>query len=86
MKRGGLLPLLALSACVIGRPVRPGVAESAQGPLAPPVTGAPIVPSVAASGDDPDSPAQNASGKLWVHGYWHWDGVRYSWQRGHWEP
>jgi hypothetical protein len=24
--------------------------------------------------------------RVWVRGYWHWDGVRYVWESGRWEP
>ena len=81
--RGALsaLWLTALSGCVIGRSTRPSLNESAQGPLAPPVTGSPVVPQTAPEDGDapPDKPKPGAT---WVAGYWHWDGVRYVWQRG----
>jgi hypothetical protein len=74
----GLIP-----GCVIGRASRPSATESAQGPLAPPVTGAPVVPATLAENSDapPDKPKPGA---VWVQGYWHWDGVKYVWQRGRW--
>ncbi|MET0795575.1 MAG: YXWGXW repeat-containing protein [Polyangiaceae bacterium] len=71
-------------ACVIGRSARPSATESAQGPLAPPVTGAPIVPTTLA--ENSDAPADKAKpGAVWVQGYWHWTGVSYVWQRGRWQ-
>ena len=73
------------TACVINRPARPSLGESAQGPAAVPVTGSPVVPQ---TGPDTDEAAPGAPPKpdsLWVRGYWHWDGVSYVWQRGHWE-
>jgi len=74
--------LSAVSGCVIGRSTRPSGNESAQGPLAAPVTGSPLLPQTAAeSGDAP--PAKAKPGATWMQGYWHWDGVRYVWQRGH---
>jgi WXXGXW repeat (2 copies) len=75
----GLIP-----ACVIGRSARPTATESAQGPLAPPVSGAPVVPATLAENSDapPDKPKP---GTVWVQGYWHWDGVKYVWQRGRWQ-
>jgi hypothetical protein len=81
------IPLLALTAgCVIGRPARPSQSESAQGPSSPPVTGSPIVPQNGASPEDEDAPPAKAKpDAIWVHGYWHWDGVRYVWTRGRWE-
>jgi len=76
--------LTALSGCVIGRSARPSLQESAQGPLSAPVTGSPIVPqSTPQDGDEP--PANAKPGATWVRGYWHWDGVRYVWQRGRWQ-
>jgi hypothetical protein len=78
--------LLALSSCVIGRAERPSQLEAAQGPSAAPVTGSPIVPQVTPDNSEAPSPAKPPTpGSVWVHGYWHWDGVRYVWQRGHWE-
>ena len=75
----GLFP-----ACVIGRSARPTSTESAQGPLAPPVTGSPVVPAILA--ENSDAPPGNAKpGALWIQGYWHYDGVKYVWQRGRWE-
>jgi len=73
--------LIALSGCVIGRSARPSLHESAQGPSAAPVTGSPVVPQTSPADDEtpPDKPKPGAS---WVRGYWHWDGVRYVWQRG----
>ena len=83
--RPSLFTLLLLSAlpaaCVIGRPALPSRTESAQGPLAPPVTGAPVVPSTLA-GPGATPPEKGKPGAVWVDGYWHWDGVRYVWQRG----
>jgi hypothetical protein len=74
----GLIP-----GCVIGRTSRLTAVESAQGPLAPPVTGAPVVPTTLA--ENSDAPPDKAkAGAVWVQGYWHWDGVRYTWQRGRW--
>jgi hypothetical protein len=76
--------LAAVSGCVIGRGTRPSLNESAQGPLAPPVTGSPVVPQTAPADSEapPDKPKPGAT---WVRGYWHWDGVRYVWQRGRWQ-
>jgi hypothetical protein len=71
--------------CVIGRPARQSQFEAAQGPSAPPVTGSPVVPQISApDGDDPP-PANGKPGAVWVRGYWHWDGVRYGWERGRWQ-
>ena len=73
--------LAALSGCVIGRATRPSLNESAQGPLAAPVSGSPVVPQT--SPEDGDAPPDKGKpGATWVRGYWHWDGVRYVWQRG----
>ena len=82
-----LFPLLFAvlgSGCVLGRPTRPSQAESAQGPSAAPVTGSPVVPH-SAPPDEDEPPSAVKPGATWVRGYWHWDGVRYVWQRGRWE-
>ncbi|HYP78333.1 MAG TPA: YXWGXW repeat-containing protein [Polyangiaceae bacterium] len=79
-----LLTSLVSSACVIGRSSRPTLSESAQGPTAPTVNGGPVVPHTAPEPQS-ETPAQAKPGSLWVQGYWHWDGVHYVWQRGHWE-
>ena len=77
----GCLCLTTISGCVIGRSTRPTLHESAQGPLAPKVSGSPVVPqSAPEDGDAP--PEKSKPGASWVRGYWHWDGVRYVWQRG----
>ncbi len=82
------LALLSIAeACVIGRGSRASQSESAQGPLAPAVSGAPVVPqTLAEASDAPAAPGK--PGAVWMQGYWHWDGVRYVWQRGHyaWPP
>ena len=73
-----------LPSCVIGRSTRASSAEAAQGPLAPAVSGAPVAPATLAENSDaPSGPAKPNA--VWVQGYWHWDGVRYVWQRGHWQ-
>lgn len=80
------LALAALtSGCVIGRAARPSQTESAQGPSAVPVTGSPVTPQIGPdTNEGPHGPAPKP-GTVWVRGYWHWDGVSYVWQRGHWE-
>ncbi|HEY5373479.1 MAG TPA: YXWGXW repeat-containing protein [Polyangiaceae bacterium] len=85
------LPLLAFvalssaSGCVIGRPARPSRSESAQGPSAVPVTGSPVVPQNGPDTNEAPPGTPPKPGSIWVRGYWHWDGVSYVWQRGHWE-
>lgn len=83
MSKSLLLPLslAILPACVIGRTARPSQAESAHGPSANPVTGSPVVPQSVPE-DDEAPPTTEKPGFVWVRGYWHWDGVRYVWQRG----
>jgi hypothetical protein len=73
------------ASCVIGRPARQSQLEAAQGPTAPPVTGSPVVPETSAPDGDDAPPAKKKPGAIWVRGYWHWDGVRYVWERGRWE-
>ena len=85
VRRVALLTLsIAVSACVIGRSSRPTQIESAQGPLAPPVTGAPVVPQTLAEDSDAP-PGPGKPGAVWVRGYWHWDGVKHVWVRGRWQ-
>ncbi len=76
--------LATISGCVIGRSARPSLNEAAQGPLAAPVTGSPLVPQSAPEDGD-SAPEKTKPGTTWVRGYWHWDGVRYVWQRGRWQ-
>jgi hypothetical protein len=79
------IALASASGCVIGRPVRPAQNESAQGPSAAPVTGSPVVPQNGPDTNEAPPGAPPKPGRIWVRGYWHWDGVSYVWQRGHWE-
>jgi hypothetical protein len=78
------LAAVLLSGCVIGRSSRPSQVESAQGPAANPVTGSPVVPHTVPA-DEETPPSTEKPGYTWVRGYWHWDGVRYIWQRGRWQ-
>ncbi|MEO8901793.1 MAG: YXWGXW repeat-containing protein [Polyangiaceae bacterium] len=82
-----LVALIALSpACVIGRQTRPSRNESAQGPSGAPVSGSPVVAQVSPDNSEAPSPAKPPKpGSEWHKGYWHWDGVRYVWERGHWQ-
>ena len=81
-----LLVLLLATGCVIGRQERPSLADAARGPSAAPVTGSPVVPQISPDNSETPTPAQPPTpDSVWVHGYWHWDGVRQVWQRGHWE-
>ena len=70
---------------MIGRPARPSQPESAQGPSGAPVTGSPVVPETTPPDADDTPPTKGKPGTIWVRGYWHWDGVRYVWERGRWE-
>ena len=91
LQRAWLIALaLCASGCVIGRPARPSSSQSAQGPSGAAVTvqGSPVLPNSAPRADDEPEPATRTPptpSSLWVRGYWHWDGVDYVWQRGHWE-
>jgi WXXGXW repeat (2 copies) len=78
--------LVALTgSCVIGRATRPSLPEAARGPSEAPVTGRPIPPQTTPADADDPAPAPAKPGSVWVRGYWHWDGVRYVWERGRWE-
>ena len=70
---------------MIGRPARPSQNESAQGPSAAPVTGSPVIPQNGPDTNEAPPGAPPKPGRIWVRGYWHWDGVSYVWQRGHWQ-
>lgn len=80
-----LLGSLGSSGCVIGRSNRPAQSESAHGPSGVAVAGGPVLPQSAPNSQH-EAPSQQLPGSVWVEGYWHWDGVRYVWQRGHWQP
>ncbi|HEX3777731.1 MAG TPA: YXWGXW repeat-containing protein [Polyangiaceae bacterium] len=76
--------LLLSSSCVINRGSRASLTESAAGPSNAAVSGSPVVEQ--SSPPDGDSaPQAGRPGQVWVRGYWHWDGVRYVWERGRWE-
>ncbi len=80
-----LIAATSTASCVIGRLARPSSPESAQGPTASPVTGSPVVPQTSPEDGDDTPTTKSKPGALWVRGYWHWDGVRYVWERGRWE-
>jgi hypothetical protein len=65
-----LLALLAPAGCV----VEAGVNASAGAGIA--VAGPPPEPMV---------DVRTAGEGVWVAGYWHWTGMRYTWIPGHWE-
>jgi hypothetical protein len=77
--------LLFASGCVIGRPARASLPEAAQGPSAAPVTGSPAISQTSPPDGDDVPSGKGKRGAIWVRGYWHWDGVRYVWERGRWE-
>jgi hypothetical protein len=66
----------ALSGCV----VEAGTSMSAGGGIA--VAGPPPQPVVEVR---PGPPQGETGATLWVAGYWHWTGMRYTWIPGHWE-
>jgi hypothetical protein len=71
---GVAFALLAPSACVIQAGVSPSA--GAGGGIA--VAGPPPAPIV----DPRPGPPEGAV--VWVAGYWHWTGMRYTWIPGHW--
>jgi len=75
---------LFTASCVIGRGTRQSQVETAQGPSGAAVSGAPVQPATTPSNDEP-APGTAKPGAVWVHGYWHWDGTRYVWERGRWQ-
>lgn len=85
-----LVPFVALcGGCVASAPARATRSETMHGPPPPPSnqqTAAGVLVPGPKRGAKP-APAPDPSGrKVWVPGYWHWDGVRYAWVEGHWEP
>jgi len=89
MRLVALVLLAALSgACVATAPARPTRSETMGGPPPPPSdqrTAAGLLVPGPKTGAEP-APAPDRTGrKVWVRGYWHWDGVRYVWVGGHWE-
>ncbi len=89
MRFAALVLFAVLGGCVATAPTRPTRSETMHGPPPPPsdqhTAGGLLVPGPRASAEP--APAPDPSGKkVWVRGYWHWDGVRYVWVPGHWEP
>jgi hypothetical protein len=82
-----LLVALCVSGCVAGAEKRPSSAETAAG--APPVPAEPSAGSVLAgatkTAPDPEPGTPPSPDSVWVRGYWHWTGVRYTWIPAHWE-
>jgi hypothetical protein len=81
-----LVTAVVTPGCVIGRTARPSMPESAEGASAAPVTGSPVVSQVSPPDGDDVPPTATKPGATWVRGYWHWDGVHYTWEHGRWEP
>jgi hypothetical protein len=85
-----MLSGLAFSGCVLGTAARPTQQEARNGPPPPPDR-----PATAASGisrspaalttAEPKASIDPGGTRVWVRGYWHWDGVRYVWMPGRWE-
>lgn len=67
-----LLVASALSGCVVGVQPPPTQAEASEGPP-PPRREAPLA----------SAPAEPA--RVWVDGYWHYDGIRHVWTAGRWQ-
>jgi hypothetical protein len=78
------LTLFALTACVVNRSARPTQADSAHGVEASSLAAPPQV--VASAGAPVELIPPERKDAEWVAGYWHWDGVRYVWQGGRYEP
>src|SRR5260370_19641791 len=73
----GLAGVVGLAGCV----VEAGVAASA---------GVGGGPGIAVAGPPPEPmaeprPPQPPGETVWIAGYWHWTGMRYTWIPGHWE-
>lgn len=81
---------LALSGCVLGTVARPTQGEARNGPPPPPDRPATAASAVARSpaalaSAEPQAAIDPQGKRVWVRGYWHWDGVRYVWMPGRWE-
>ncbi len=81
--------LIALCGCVPAAPARTTRTEAMHGPPPPPSRQRTACGELAAGPHqdaEPAPPPDPSGKKVWVRGYWHWDGVRYAWVKGHWEP
>jgi hypothetical protein len=67
----GAALVMSLTACVVEGSVSAGAGVAVAGPPPQAVQESPPAP--------PPTPS------VWVAGYWHWTGMRYSWIPGHWE-
>jgi hypothetical protein len=68
----GAVSVIALQpGCVVEAGVSATTGIAVSGPPPPPLREGPPGP--------PNSPS------IWVSGYWHWTGMRYTWIPGHWE-
>ena len=81
---------LSLSDCVLGTAARPSQGEARNGPPPPPDRPATAASAVARSpaalaSAEPEAAIDPTGKRVWVRGYWHWDGVRYVWEPGRWE-
>ncbi len=79
---------LALGGCVVGAERPASLAERRASP--PPPDGHKSAGDLLVTGPPeprreprPEPPTADS---VWVAGSWNWDGVRYVWQPGHWEP
>ena len=88
-RRVGLLALAALVAVAALSPaacvVEGGVSASASAG-----SGGPGGTDIAVAGPPPPPlqeapPPPPAPASVWIAGYWHWTGMRYTWIPGHWE-
>jgi hypothetical protein len=68
-----LVPLVSLvSACVVNEGAPPATGVVVNAPPPEPVR-------------EPRPVAARRTGGEWVSGYWHWNGMQYTWIPGHWE-
>ncbi len=92
MRSWVFVSVLALSGCVLGRVARPTQGEARNGPPPPPdrpATAASALarsPAAVPSAERPAPIDSRRKDLIYVRGYWHWDGVRYVWISGRWEP
>ncbi|MFC1641660.1 YXWGXW repeat-containing protein [Myxococcota bacterium] len=82
--------VILADACVFGARSQRSLAESrVEPPLLPvPSSAGALLIGVRGQTEPRQAPPEFAApdDHLWVEGYWHWNGVRYVWVSGRWEP
>jgi hypothetical protein len=76
---------LGLAGCVVGVQVPLTQAEASEGPPAPQAEAEPTGNSAPQDTAVANSASAAAERRVWVEGYWHYDGLRYVWIPGRWQ-